>query len=758
MKKKLSLLLSIFVIFMTITPLGTQAAGEPISVKLQNYIGNMTALPFTTSGSYQVDGTNIFMEPGDNYSIKVEVGNLSLYKNTSLVKKFGKTVSVIPTVKNSMDSIITIKGKYTKSYLGEVEFQVENNKYIRPVNHITLEDYLKGVVPAEMPASWGSYGGMEALKAQAVAARTYVLRKGSWTIYDGQSDQVYKGYDWHPNTTLAVNETQGEVQKNGSSYANTLYSSSNGGKILSNTNVWGTGLVSYFQTKTDPYDSKITPYKSWDFTLYKQQVDLSDADLKKPEDWWTKLTEKDVTITTNIKAWLKSKKHINEKSEIKILDIQGIELDTASGNISSTDVLNGKVSFTYVEKLNDSYVKDSEGNVKIQQKSISDTAYNIRFMLGTSIMRSPYISNISHDKSSDLYTIKGAGYGHGIGLSQYGAYQMSKEGNGFEKILNFYYPNTTTNRELNLNNYSHSLEGSDRYATSASVSGFGWENKAKAVVIGRGDLSIDALTGSVLAKKFDSPLLLTQSDNLPDSVMAEINRLQPEKVYLLGGMGAIGAQVEKQIKGLSFIGENDVIRISGSERYQTAVNVAKEINNKEEVFVVTKDEKSPDALSIASYASMKQIPILYTSSDSLHESVSDYIKSNNIDKVTIIGGKSAVSLNVEEQLKKLAGVVTRVSGSDRYATSMQIADKYSSMYSDTTIFFARGDVFIDALPASSLAAAMKSPVVLTQKDALPASIGSWLDQRTILPDVYFLGGQNAISNSVRDDIRELLAK
>ncbi|WP_299742914.1 SpoIID/LytB domain-containing protein [Rossellomorea sp. y25] len=752
MKKKLlsMLVLSTMVTGMMAAPIDTSAAGEPISVKLQNYIGSKSSLPFTTNGDYQVKGTSIFIQPGASYTMKVESGKLSLYKGSTLVKKFDGNATIIPTITEAMDRSMTIKGNVDKQYLGEVEFTVESSKYVRPVNNINLEDYLKGVVPAEMPASWGDNGGLDALKAQAVAARTFVLKKGNWTIYDGQSDQVYKGYDWNPHTTQAVNETQGEVLKKGDSYAEAFYSSSNGGRVFSNQNVWGSPLVPYLETKPDIYDAKISPHGNWAVPLSKSQFDDSKLDLKKPEFWWSDVKEQDQTVISNMKSWLKNKNHIDDKSEIKIVDIKDVSFDIPDSSFTSTDVLKGTVSFTYFEKKDSGFVKNEDETIKLQTKTINDRSYNIRFMLGTSIMKSPYVKSLG--ETDERFTINGGGFGHGIGMSQYGAYQMSKDGNNFRTILGYYYPTTSVNRELDLNDYSHELEGIDRYETSVSVSEYGWENKSKAVVIGRGDLSIDALTGSVLAKKMDSPLLLTTSNSLPETVLAEIKRLQPEKVYLLGGTNAISGNVESQLKGLS-----DVTRISGKERYETAVKVADEINNNDEIFVVTKDEKSPDALSIASYASMMQIPILYTTKDSLHESVEAYMKENSINKVTIIGGQSAVSSGVERQLMNLASDVSRVYGDDRYQTSLTIAEKYSSEFEEKTLFFARGDIFIDALPASSLAAAMKSPLILTRKDALPDNVATWLDERTVLADTYFLGGKGAISASVRQDIQQALA-
>ncbi|MFP3440794.1 SpoIID/LytB domain-containing protein, partial [Pantoea sp. SIMBA_133] len=130
-----------------------------------------------------------------------------------------------------------------------MKFTVDG-KYIRPVNTLPMEEYLKGVVPSEMPAYWGTNGGMEALKAQAVAARTFAFpRKDNLT--DSQSSQVYKGDDWYSTTNIAINETAGKTLKSGDTYIGAFYSSTNGGMVMSNTNSWGSKLIPYLQTKVD---------------------------------------------------------------------------------------------------------------------------------------------------------------------------------------------------------------------------------------------------------------------------------------------------------------------------------------------------------------------------------------------------------------------------------------------------------------------------------------------------------------------------
>ncbi|MBR8644346.1 SpoIID/LytB domain-containing protein [[Brevibacterium] frigoritolerans] len=100
-----------------------------------------------------------------------------------------------------------------------------------------MEDYLKGVVPLEMPALWHP----EALKAQAIAARTYALRHQSTIIDDTVSYQVYGRAAGHYQTNSAIEQTKGMVIKHDGEIIEAFFSSSNGGMTESNSNVWSSG-------------------------------------------------------------------------------------------------------------------------------------------------------------------------------------------------------------------------------------------------------------------------------------------------------------------------------------------------------------------------------------------------------------------------------------------------------------------------------------------------------------------------------------
>lgn len=213
MKKQFLLLLSIIFFSLTfaLSPSAASGAEPMISVHLSNYLGNQTSIPIKVNGTYKVkEDQSIILENGQDYRVTLTSnGGLELFKGNTRLKTFSSSFTISPDLDNLTDYVFLDN----RAYLGKVTFIVQN-KFIRPINELPLEDYLKSVVPHEMPASWGNSGGMEALKAQAVAARNYAMRRINWgsTIHDTQQSQVYGGYKkldasnneialWHDKTT-----------------------------------------------------------------------------------------------------------------------------------------------------------------------------------------------------------------------------------------------------------------------------------------------------------------------------------------------------------------------------------------------------------------------------------------------------------------------------------------------------------------------------------------------------------------------------
>lgn len=297
----------------------------------------------------------------------------------------------------------------------------------------------------------------------------------------------------------------------------------------------------------------------------------------------------------------------------------------------------------------------------------------------------------------------------------------------------------------------YSIQGRNRYETSVMISKNGWPEGAANVLLGRGDVPIDALTGSVLAGKLSSPILLTESTRIPIEVMSEIKRLNPQNIYLLGGGAAISSNIEDGLTKLGY----KVSRITGANRYETAIKVAREVIPNGEVFLTT-GAHSSDPLSIAPYAGAVGSPILLTGKSSLPEEVVNFIKEQDISKITIIGGGTAITREIEIELRKLGvSQIERISGVDRYSTSAQIVKKYKEVFSGP-VYVASGNSFVDALPGAALAAKNRSPIVLVHRDYIPEPIkelfsGTYTERSKL----QFLGGYTVIGIGTRAKMEKL---
>ncbi|CAH0345165.1 SpoIID/LytB domain-containing protein [Bacillus sp. CECT 9360] len=385
------------------------------------------------------------------YSLKAENGNLVLYKGNEVIKVSANNFSLVPA-RYSTDNQILLNDK---AYLGNMNFSIESGKYIRPVNaSIPYEDYLKGVVPREMPASWAP----EALKAQAVAARTYSIDDVGKTVLDTINYQVYGGYLWDARTTDAVNATKGKVLKykdaNGSlKLVSTFFSSSNGGYTSTNKEEWGTTKLSYFAARADSFD----PSTPWSLKVDKVQIDPVQIVKNQNRDtskalynpgWWWSATEKDAFLANSVKSWLSTNGYSNK--EIKVIGVNdfivGPERNAATRATNTTL----KVNFYMKDKTTNQFscengVCDGTAPLKKYSVDIKQTGVKARSMFGTTRFKSSLLTSVS--RAADSFTIQGKGYGHGIGMSQNGAYNRAKAGHKYPEILEFYYPTSILSTE-----------------------------------------------------------------------------------------------------------------------------------------------------------------------------------------------------------------------------------------------------------------------------------------------------------------------
>jgi len=272
----------------------------------------------------------------------------------------------------------------SKRYSGKINIVFRNNK-ILVINVLGVEKYLNSVVGSEMPHKWH----IEALKAQAIASRTYALKKTNNGLYDidsTQTNQVYNGLESSTfKTRRAVRETRSLVITYKNKLINALFHSSSGGMTENSEEVW-----------SDPY-----PYL----------VTVKDFDQKNPKIRWNKEVS---------------------KSELK-------EIFPIIGGIQQIEVLN----ITETGRIKNLKITGSLG-----EKVITGKEFRSKLGLKSTLFR-PTISEDFYDKKDlnnqsniqfhPFLIISGMGAGHGVGMSQWGARYMADKGYKANQILKYFY-------------------------------------------------------------------------------------------------------------------------------------------------------------------------------------------------------------------------------------------------------------------------------------------------------------------------------
>ncbi len=205
------------------------------------------------------------------------------------------------------------------------------------------------------------------------------------------------------------------------------------------------------------------------------------------------------------------------------------------------------------------------------------------------------------------------------------------------------------------------------------------------------------------------------------------------------------------------IGLLDTSRTSGADRYATAIALSASAfaDSSVTTAVVATGKDFPDALSASGLAGVYGSPILLVR-DSVTASLTAELDRLGVEDVVIIGGTPAVSAAIETSLKAKYGV-TRVAGTDRYATSAAVASQIDTLTAGVTdAFFARGDGFADALAVSPFAYGQQMPVLLVRPTSVPASIASAIGSLGVANGI-IAGGTPAVSADVQTDLEGLVA-
>ncbi|MBQ6111176.1 MAG: SpoIID/LytB domain-containing protein [Synergistaceae bacterium] len=430
------------------------------------------------SGSYSIgitqgmlvmtDSEGRLANLGDSAAIKVSGNNAVIMGNSFMLP-----------IRITGEGFLKFNGK---TYRGAVLITQRGGL----LNVLDVEQYLCGVLPAEVGASWPD----EALRAQAISARTYVLRQSmnryekGYDVVDTDSDQVYKGAGIETaKTNQAVSSTAGEILTYGKELAHTYFHSDSGGHTANISDVWG-GNIPYLTGVPEVVSYK-SPVSTWNARISASKIqnaikkitgtdigNITEIQVSEVDDGGRAVNMKFIGSkgTKTIKAsqfrttidprtlkstmftpsggafsvkndltpsGLVSKKSGQNASSssstgLTFEEEQGIAQMTAEGIFTSTELVD---MLTNPDKKKNYYqIGLGRSTRTTKQKAPVETAKP----------RSKY--GYSIEKSGNDFIFYGRGWGHGVGLCQWGAMAMAEQGYTAERILTHYYPGTSVRK------------------------------------------------------------------------------------------------------------------------------------------------------------------------------------------------------------------------------------------------------------------------------------------------------------------------
>ena len=377
-----------------------------------------------------------------------------------------------------------------------------------------------------------------------------------------------------------------------------------------------------------------------------------------------------------------------------------------------------------VEKKLDNSLK--EGEEKVTQegvKGVKEITYKITYRNGKQISKEKVSEKITKQAQNKIVLV--------------GMKKNKPENNG-GKIYN----NRTSNRssytnvpQVNKNINLIRISGKDRYDTSVKMSVEKFNN-VETVILASGENYPDALASVMIAKKYNSPILLTKKNETPSVVKNEILRLNAKNLVVIGGENTIS---DKNLESLGL----PFKRVFGSNRYETSLQILKNISKNSYVdkVIVASGKNYADALSLGTYATKNGLPILLVNNN--EKKVVQDIISLGTKEVTIVGGDNSISSGFEASIANKKIKVNRIFGVDRFETSLEVAKRIGER---DNFVLTDGNNYPDAISSGPLAEKLDAPILLTRKNNIPNSVRKYITTGKFNRG-YIIGGESSISSS-----------
>jgi len=362
-------------------------------------------------------------------------------------------IKIVPVGKTKI--IVLINGQKYR-YRGDIEVDIDKvSRKLNIINIISMEEYLYGVLKKEISPQWPA----EALKAQAIASRTFAIFTINMNKYIDKdynicattNSQAYGGVNHEDTlTNKAVDETRGLVMVYNGKPINAVYHSDSGGYTEDSENVWGS-YIPYLRSVKSIFEEKVSsPHHTWEYSINEKNLTekLQEEGYKIDSVASIKIAKKGETGRINELAFTSEN---NEIIYIKANDLRRlIGLDLIRSTLfdikvigKELNIMNNTESKERIEKK-----EDQEGSIKdiLEQKKDWTIKELIELMKKRKEenKKEEAVDEVEIDKIDKIdvpltFLFSGLGNGHGVGMSQWGAYGMSVQGARYQDILKYYY-------------------------------------------------------------------------------------------------------------------------------------------------------------------------------------------------------------------------------------------------------------------------------------------------------------------------------
>ncbi len=391
---------------------------EEIKIGLQE---NKDRIRFQSKNNFYIkQNNNILFKGIRNTQYKIKYNNNTFYvlKNDDILKIFStnQKIQITTDNKNNLFAIYDIKfgqnyfwgGKENRQYRGDIYLNPASNKRFNLLNYVDLTSYMLSVVPSEMPASWPK----EALKAQSVVARSYILnnlnshKDKDYDLCASVHCIVYSGANnENTNSTEAILSTKNEVITHKGRIIDAVFSSNSGGYTEASVNVWINSL---------PYLKAVNTSKQNNFKFPLAPYQIEEWFIEKPESY-----SNNKYTTQSSYRWVKNidLEKLKQRHNLERINRVYVTKRTTTGTVREI----------IIEGLNDS-ITVSNSSIRRALTGLKSNKFILK--------------NIYNNDGLENLIIFGAGWGHSVGMDQSAAAGMAVEGRDYENIINLFYTDT----------------------------------------------------------------------------------------------------------------------------------------------------------------------------------------------------------------------------------------------------------------------------------------------------------------------------